>query len=136
MFLTYTEYQAFGGTLDEATFNQFEFEAETLINYRTFNRLVNETTVSTAVKRCTFSLITAIQNKQAASSAGGLGSETTAAVASESNDGFSKSYNVMTADKVYSMAQTQIEDTIKMYLQSVTNSLGQEVLYRGIYPNE
>ena len=136
MFLTYTEYQAYGGTLDEATFNQFEFEAEAMINYRTFNRLKNETTYGTAIKRCTFVLISVAQNKQAAASAGGMGGQTTAAVSSESNDGFSKSYNVMDASKVYDIATQQAEGIIDKYLNGVLNELGQDVLYRGIYPNE
>jgi hypothetical protein len=32
MYLTYSEYQDMGGTLDEVTFNDLEFEAEALVN--------------------------------------------------------------------------------------------------------
>lgn len=137
MFLTYAEYQAYGGTIDvQSTFNQLEFEAECMINYVTFNRLKNTTTFSENVKRCTFALISALQNMQAASSAGGLGSETSAAVASESNDGFSVSYNVTTADRVYDIAKEQVEGIIQKYLAYETDSLGRRLTYRGIYEDE
>ena len=42
MYLTYEAYQNMGGTLDETTFNNFEYEAETVVNWYTFNRLKDE----------------------------------------------------------------------------------------------
>ena len=39
MYLTYAEYQEYGGTLDETTFNNLEFDAESTVNWCTFNRL-------------------------------------------------------------------------------------------------
>ena len=39
MYLAYPEYEEYGGTLDEATFRDLEFDAETEINWYTFNRL-------------------------------------------------------------------------------------------------
>ena len=42
MYLTYAEYTNMGGTLSETTFNDYEFRAEALINYATFNRLAND----------------------------------------------------------------------------------------------
>ena len=42
MYLTFDEYQEYGGTLDEAAFYQLEFEARAVIDWWTFNRLQNE----------------------------------------------------------------------------------------------
>ena len=39
MYLTYSEYQDFGGTLDETSFNDLEYDAESTVNWYTFNRL-------------------------------------------------------------------------------------------------
>ena len=41
MYLAYEDYQNMGGTLDETAFNDFEFEAETIVDWYTFNRLHN-----------------------------------------------------------------------------------------------
>ena len=39
MYLTYADYQNMGGTLDETAFNDFEYEAETIVNwYKTESR--------------------------------------------------------------------------------------------------
>ena len=39
MYLTYEEYQAYGGQLDETSFNDLEYDAESTVNWYTFNRL-------------------------------------------------------------------------------------------------
>ena len=57
MYLTYAEYQAMGGTLDETAFNDFEFESECIINWYTFDRLKNEPVLPTEVKKCMNALI-------------------------------------------------------------------------------
>lgn len=57
MYLTYNEYQNYGGTLDETTFMEFEWEAETVINWFTFDRLKQDDTFDEAVKRCAYKLI-------------------------------------------------------------------------------
>ena len=44
MYLTYDEYQNMGGTLVETTFEEYEFTAECIVNWYTFNRLTKETT--------------------------------------------------------------------------------------------
>ena len=51
MYLTYEEYTAMGGTLDEPTFNDLEYEAEALVNWYTFNRLTKDTQIPSEVKR-------------------------------------------------------------------------------------
>ena len=37
MYLTYDEYLTFGGTVDEAAFDNLEFEARTIIDWWTYN---------------------------------------------------------------------------------------------------
>ena len=132
MYLTYNEYQTMGGTLDEATFTDCEMQAEVKVDWYTFNRLRNEESYSNRVKQCVFQLIKLLKLQEDASSVGGDGS----AVASQSNDGVSISYNVLSASQVFDMADTQIEKAIKMYLNGEKDSKGRLVLYRGVYPDE
>lgn len=138
MYLEYADYQEMGGTLDETTFQQLEFEARAVIDWWTFNRLQNESEYPEAVKRCVFKLIGLINDKQKAmiiDAQDGNGS-IKAGIARESNDGVSTSYNTLSAKEAVDSLQKEFETTIRMYLSSVKNSLGHKVLYRGIYPNE
>ena len=64
MYLTFDEYLTFGGTLEEAAFDNLEFEARTVIDWWTYNRLQNDTEYPEAVKRCMYKLITMIIQKQ------------------------------------------------------------------------
>lgn len=146
MYLTYSEYQAYGGKLDEATFNDLGFEACCIIDWYTFRRLVNDETVSENVKRLVYRLINDLELRNKAMT---LGKETTASVTetpvstgviqSQSNDGFSVSFNVMSAKDIAlssTLKSPQMRSLIETYLTGVRNALGQDVLYRGLYPNE
>ena len=152
MYLTYEEYQNYGGTLDETAFNDFEFEAECLINWYTFNRLKNDTEFPEEVKRCTYKLIQLAKMKADALILGNqqtitttevdgvvtkTTTETTAPIASQSNDGVSISYNTISAAEIFNKLNNTnnaslFYEQIKMYLNGVVNSLGQHVLYRGL----
>ena len=138
MYLTYDEYQSMGGTLDFTTYSDLEFEAEAAINWYTFSRLKNDLVIPEAVKRVMKRLIDLAQEKAGLMSAGddGSGSGTSAAIASQSNDGVSVSYNVLSASELMNSIKEQESTTIKRYLQDVTNEAGQKLLYRGLYPNE
>ena len=139
MYLTYTEYQNMGGTLDETTFNDFEFEAAAQVDWYTFNRLKKETEYPEALKRCMYKLIFYIQQAQQAQSIpteSGTDSVIQVGIQSQSNDGVSVSYNTLSAKDIVDSAQKAIESCIEKYLQGVMNSLGQLLLYRGLYPNE
>lgn len=138
MYLLYSEYQNMGGTLDETTFDDVEFEAEVRVNWYTYGRLKKELDIPEAVKRCMYSLIKLIQD---ARNTTGIGTEegasgTTSTVASQSNDGVSISYNVLSVKDAAELIDNKIKQTIQMYLQDVTNSLGQKLLYRGLYKGE
>ena len=142
MYIKYDEYKSYGGTLDETTFNDFSFEASCIINYWTFNRLLNERDVQENVKRCMYKLISIAKQhadslaigEPSSSSDGSTG--TSAAIASQSNDGVSVSYNVQSASQIFESSKLEMEDIVRRYLAGVKNSLGQFVLYRGLYPNE
>lgn len=141
MYLTYDEYINMGGTeMEETAFQQLEFEARTIIDWWTFNRLQHESEYPEAVKRCVFKLIQLINDKQKAmmikDTQSNDSGETNIGIASESNDGVSTSYNVLSAKEMLDTAQNEIKETIYLYLSSVKNSLGHKVLYRGVYPNE
>lgn len=141
MYLTYEQFQEYGGTLDEAVFNDFEFEAESVVNWYTFNRLKNETEYPEALTRVMYRLIQLLQSKAQALTPieENEGEETAGSshsIASQSNDGVSVSYNVMSASELARQCKNEMEKIIKMYLQGITNSLGRKLLYRGVYPGE
>ena len=138
MYLTYEEYQNMGGTLDQTTFNDLEFEARCKVDYWTFGRLKKEEVLPEELQRCMYRLIKLITEAQQASSIDGQGGESgsVAGIGSMSNDGVSISYNVLNAKDAVELASKEMDDCIRQYLADVKNSLGQKVLYRGLYPGE
>lgn len=148
MYLNYDEYSEYGGTLDEAAFTDLAYDAESEINWYTFNRLkrpewayVLETQ---ELKRCMYQLIRIkqIENELLASSVGGVGLGTAwkkeAGITQETNDGVSVSYNTMSSGDImaYVNGDKTKQDLIKKYLGSMVNDLGRQLLYRGIYRGE
>jgi len=138
MYLTYAEYQQMGGTLDQATFDDLEFQAEALVNWHTFNRLKKDTTFPTELKRLMKYLISmaAFKNKTIAASGDSSIATVSGAIASQSNDGVSVSYNTLNAKDLIEDIDKDSVDAIHKYLQGVMNEAGQVLLYRGVYPNE
>ena len=140
MYLTYDEYLAFGGTVEETAFDNLEFEARTVIDWWTYNRLQNDEEYPEAVKRCMFKLINLIIAKQQAQLLKDNGTVNTdvteSGIIQQSNDGVSTTYNIMSASEIIAQSGEDVKSTIRMYLQNVRNSLGRKVLYRGLYPGE
>lgn len=139
MYLLYDEYKNMGGYLEETTYNDLEYEARAQIDYWTFNRLQSEETQSEAVKRCVYKLVKLIYDIQQAGmidTQGESSSGVQAGIASQSNDGVSISYNVLSASEVVEQNKLQIASVIRKYLNGAKNSLGRLVLYRGLYPGE
>ena len=138
MYLTYDEYQEYGGTLEETAFNQLEFEARTVVDWYTFNRLQNEIYYPEEVKRCMYKLISLVDDKQKAMIVDTQDTTGTkqAGIASESNDGVSISYNTLSAKDAVDTLQEELAVTISLYLGRIRNSLGHRLLYRGVYPDE
>ena len=138
MYLTYEEYQSMGGTLDLATFDDLEFEAEATVNWYTFNRLKNDTNIPYEVKRLIKYLVTLASNKiKAISLADTSDSESGGGIIkSQSNDGVSITYEVPSAKEILDNIKAESENAIGKYLQGVTNEAGRKLLYRGLYPGE
>ena len=135
MYLTYEEYTTMGGTLDEATFNNFEFEAEVFINWITFNRLKNEETQSNEVKRTVYSLINLLMTKHSILS-GSEGNSSDAPAVSMENDGVSVTYSTLSGAELFDKLSADARNIVLRYLNGVKNSQGKIVTYRGLYEDE
>lgn len=146
-YLTYDQYINLGGNLDPATFSDYEFEAESLIDWYTFNRLKKLEEYPEELQRCVLRLISlAKMQADLLSGATGKYSASTsatgqAAIASQSNDGVSISYNMLSASEVYAAlaakgAGSTVERTIRQYLGSMTDAKGRNLFYRGLYEDE
>ena len=62
-YLTYSEYKALGGTLEETPFNLLEFEARKKIDERTLQRLkdIDSNEIPQEVKLCEFKMINSME---------------------------------------------------------------------------
>lgn len=153
MYLSYADYQTMGGTLDETTFNEYEFEAECVVNWYTFNRLKNETVYPEELSKCMYALIKVAKLRADAMLIGAQTVTTTdeqghtstvvtsPSIMSQSNDGVSVSYSTVSASEIFNNLSAmkkggEIECLVQQYLNGVVNSLGKKLLYRGLYPDE
>lgn len=142
-YLTYDEYSEMGGTLDETLFNTLVLDAQAYIDWYTFNRLWKEEwrteDVMERVKICMYQLIGLVAAKNnlitpQGTNAGGI--NVNAQVSTQSNDGVSTTYAVLSGELLFSHAKKEIEDTVTRYLSGIVNSVGRKLLYRGLYPGE
>lgn len=142
-YLTYNEYSEMGGTLDETLFNTLVLDAQAYVDWYTFNRLWKEEwrteDVMERVKICMYQLIGLVAAKQNLitpqnTNAGGI--NVNAQVSTQSNDGVSTTYAVLSGELLFSHAKKEIEDTVTRYLSGIVNSVGRKLLYRGLYPGE
>lgn len=121
-YLTYQEYKALGGTLDEMPFNLLEFNARKKIDERTFGRLVDKGQEYKEVKLCVYNMITTLNSYSSYDTQN-------KAISSETTDGYSISYG--TPQKSTTEAKnSELEDIIDTYL---SNLIVDDVpaLYRG-----
>lgn len=124
-YLTYEEYQALGGTLDQTPFNILEFEARRIINTRTQNRIKDDN-IPQEVKLCEYEMINCIE-KYLVSSESMKGN-----IASESTDGYSISYVTLNqANAVVKSKTTELLDIMRTYLLGVIYE-DKHLLYAGI----
>lgn len=140
MYLTYYEYISMGGTLDDSAYMNYYYRAKARIDWVTFNRLDNFTEFPEELKRCVYRLIELYQNRDLASNLD-LTSDSASVGASgiikeQSNDGVSVVYNTMTAGDTVQLMNSEIDDTIRMYLSNVRDSLGRKITYKGLYKGE
>ena len=121
-YLTYQEYLALGGTLDEMPFNLLEFNARKRIDKRTFGRLVDKGQEYKEVKLCVYNMITTLNSYSSYDTQN-------KAISSESTEGYSISYG--TPQKSTTEAKnSELEDVINSYLANVVID-NVPVLYRG-----
>ena len=121
-YLTYQEYKALGGTLDEMPFNLLEFNARKKIDERTFGRLINKGQEYKEVKLCVYNMITTLNSYSSYDTQN-------KAISSESTDGYSISYG--TPQKSTTEAKnSELEDVIDTYLSNLIVD-DVRVLYRG-----
>lgn len=121
-YLTYQEYKALGGTLDEMPFNLLEFNARKKIDERTFGRLVDKGQEYKEVKLCVYNMITTLNSYSSYDTQN-------KAISSETTDGYSISYG--TPQKSTTEAKnSELEDIIDTYLSNLIVD-NVPVLYRG-----
>ena len=124
MYLTYEEYQGYGGTLAEGDFNLAEFRARKRIDYQTDSRVAAMAEVPEAVKLAMMSIIRVD---------GVVGVDAQAGaplVASFSTDGYSENYG-SAADQTAN-AEKQLNREIGRLLYGEKDDNGVPLLYRGI----
>lgn len=143
MYLTYEEYVEMGGSLSEAAFNDIEYEARAYIDWITFRRirkmLSRGAEIPYEVKECIYHISRLIEAKMSALNvpAGDTsGSYYGAGIASQSNDGVSISFNVLSAKDVLDNSEKEINKLITRYLDGVCDDLDRKLTYRGLYPDE
>ena len=121
MYLTHTEYLAYGGSVTVSAYPRLEFQARMLIDSRTNNRLADDTVFAEPVKRLMFELIGLIGNND--TTAAGF----TPAIKQEQNDGYSLTF----ADSGGAEELDALKsDLIETYLSGVRNQAGESLLLR------
>ena len=124
MYLTYDEYQSYGGTLPESDFTLAEFKARKRVDYLTDSRVEAMAEVPEAVKLAMMSIIKA-------DSAVGVDAQAGAPlVASFSTDGYSENYG-SAADQTANV-ERQLNREIGRLLYGVKDDEGVPLLYRGV----
>ena len=121
-YLTYQEYKALGGTLDEMPFNLLEFNARMKIDERTFGRLVDKGQEYQEVKLCVYNMITILNSYSSYDTQN-------KAISSESIDGYSISYGTP-QKSVIEAKNSELENIMNSYLANVIID-NVPVLYRG-----
>lgn len=121
-YLTYQEYKALGGTLDEMPFNLLEFNARMKIDERTFGRLVDKGQEYKEVKLCVYNMITTLNSYSSYDTQN-------KAISSENTDGYSISYGAP-QKSVIEAKNSELESIIDTYLTDLVVD-GVRVLYRG-----
>ncbi len=121
-YLTYQEYLALGGTLDEMPFNLLEFNARKKIDERTFGRLVDKGQEYKEVKLCIYNTIITLNSYSSYDTQN-------KAISSESTDGYSISYGAP-QKSITEAKNSELESIIDAYLSNLILD-DVPVLYRG-----
>lgn len=124
MYLTFAEYQEWGGQQSESAFGRLEYKARMLVDEYTFGRLKDAESVPEEVKRLIFELVGMLGNMDVS------GEGYTDVAESESNDGYSIK---MAEGTVLTAAESmqQMSMLIETYLANETTAAGVPLLYCG-----
>lgn len=125
-YLTYAEYQGYGGDLPEVDFTLAEFRARKRIDYWTDCRVQRMAEVPEAVKLAMMHII---------KHDGKFGADAQAdspVVASFNTDGYSESYG--SASEQAASAERALYKTVRSLLYGEVDDEGTPLLYRGVYP--
>ena len=124
-YLTYDEYKALGGNLDQTPFNLLEFEARRIIDSRTLQRLKGIEQVPQEVKMCMFSLVNTINSYTNQS-------QTSKNISSESVGSYSVSYITGTQiQETINSKNAELTDMVINYLTGVIVN-GEHLIYCGV----
>ena len=126
-YLTYDEYKAIGGTLDQTPFNLLEFEARKKIDERTQGRLKNVVEIPQEVKMCVYALVNSL-----VAYSNNIGAGDNKNVASESVGSYSVNY--ITGSQIQETIKSknvELHNTITTYLTGVVVN-GEHVIYLGV----
>lgn len=122
-YMTYAEYQDFGGDEDADTFRVLEFKSRKLIDYLTDCRVQDMTEVPEAVKLCQLSLM-AMEAK-----VGAEAQVVTPAVTAFNVEGYSEKYDNLPG---VDAARSQMADVVRSMLYGETDDYGTPLLYLGV----
>lgn len=123
-YLTYDEYVAYGGDMNESDFTLAEFKARSRIDFLTLGRVQNMATVPEEVKLAMMCIIK-VDSKFSADA-----QVYNALVASFSTDGYSESYGSATEQARAAQSQAN-QEAIRM-LFGVLDDNGVPLIYKGL----
>ena len=123
-YLTYEQYQAWGGTLTEAAFNLAEIRARARIDAMTQKRVAYMQTVPEQVQAAMMEIITVDGTYSAAAQAAAP------VAASFTTDGYSESYG--SAENRTAAIEKQLTASILTLLDGITDDDGVPLLYAGV----
>ena len=123
-YLTYEQYQAWGGTLEEAAFNLAEIRERARIDAMTQGRVARMAVVPEQVQAAMMDCITVGQTYSAAAQAAAP------VAASFTTDGYSESYG--SAESRTAAIEKQLTASILTLLDGITDDDGVPLLYAGV----
>lgn len=123
-YLTYEQYQVWGGTLSESAFNLAEIRARARIDAMTQKRVAYMQTVPEQVQAAMMEIITVDGTFSASAQA------SVPVVASFTTDGYSESYG--SAESRTAVIEKQLTGSIETLLDGVTDDEGVPLLYAGV----
>lgn len=123
-YLTYAQYQTWGGTMSEAAFNLAEIKARARIDALTQGRVAAMQTVPEQVQAAMMEIITVDGTYSAAAQAAAP------VAASFTTDGYSESYG--SAESRTAAIEKQLTASILTLLDGVVDDEGTPLLYAGV----